>query len=377
MSFVLSDEQEQLRAAVRGFLAETSGEAAVRRLADSLEGFDVKIWERMAGELALHGLHIPEQYGGQGFSFIELAVVMEEMGRALLSAPFFSSIALAANAILNAGTEEQRRELLPQIASGDRIATLAVQESEGRPDASAIATHARHDGETFLLNGTKQFVIAGDVADLIVVVARRPDMTGAEGVGLFVVDGDASGLSRERLPTLDLTRRQARLNFADVPACLLGVGESNWGALVKTLDQGAACLAIEMVGGARYCLESAVQYAKDRSQFGRPIGSFQAIKHKCADLLIEVEQATAAAYHAVKMLAEESDEMPLAAAVAKAYCSEVYVAVATENIHIHGGLGFTWEHDAHLYFRRARSSAALLGDPTVHRERIAELVIGG
>ncbi|MGH9064543.1 MAG: acyl-CoA dehydrogenase family protein, partial [Acidimicrobiales bacterium] len=341
------------------------------------EGYDPKVWAQMGNELGLQSLHIPEAYGGQGYSFVELVVVLEEMGRSLLCAPYFASVCLAANAILNAGSEEQKAALLPGIASGETIATLAFTEPSGKWDASGITMEAVPSGDGsggYTLSGTKMFVLDGHTANLIVVAARSAGSGGTEGISFFTVDASAAGLTRTALPTMDQTRKQAKLEFSNVPASLLGEEGAGWAALSKTLDQVAVCLAAEQVGGAQRCLDMSVEYAKVRIQFGRPIGSFQAIKHKCADMLLEVESSKSAAYYAGWVAAEDTDELPVMASLAKAYCSDAYFHAAAENIQIHGGIGFTWEHDAHLYFKRAKSSQLLLGDPSYHRELLAQRI---
>ena len=367
MNFAFSEEQEELRNVVRQFLEQKTPEAEVRRLMDTSEGYDPKIWAQMANELGLQSLTIPEEYGGQGYTYVELTVVLEEMGRALLCAPYFSSVVLAANALLHSGDEAAKKDLLPGIASGETIATLAFTEPNGRWDESGIEATARQDGAGWRLDGTKMFVLDGHVANLILVAARTD-----AGTSLFSVAGDADGLTRTPLSTMDQTRKQAKLELANVPATLIGTEGEGWAVLDRVLDLAAVGLAAEQVGGAQFVLEMAVQYAKDRVQFGRPIGSFQAIKHKCADMLLEVESAKSAAYYAAWCAAELNDELPEVACLAKAYCSEAYFHSAAENIQIHGGIGFTWEHPAHLYFKRAKSSELLFGDPTYHRELLAQ-----
>jgi alkylation response protein AidB-like acyl-CoA dehydrogenase len=375
VNFAFSEEQEELRRSVRRFLEDKSPSTEVRRLMETTDGYDPKVWAQMANELGLQSLHIPEAFGGQGFSFVELVVVLEEMGRALLTAPYFSTVCLAANAILNAGTQEQKAALLPGIASGETIATLAFTEPSGKWDANGITMEASSDGSGgYTLSGTKMFVLDGHTANLIVVAARSAGSGGTEGISFFTVEGNASGLTRTALPTMDQTRKQAKLEFSNVPAQLLGSEGDGWAALSKTLDQAAVCLAAEQVGGAQKCLDMSVDYAKNRIQFGRPIGSFQAIKHKCADMLLEVESSKSAAYYAGWAAAEDNDELPVVASLAKSYCSEAYFHAAAENIQIHGGIGFTWEHDAHLYFKRAKSSEILFGDPTYHRELLAQRI---
>jgi alkylation response protein AidB-like acyl-CoA dehydrogenase len=369
MNFAFSDEQDELRAAVRRFLAEKSPESEVRRLMDTTEGYDPAVWSQMADQLGLQSLTIPEEFGGSGFTYVELLVVLEEMGAALLCAPFFSSVALGANALLTSGDDEAKKSYLPGIASGETIATLAITEDNGKWDFSGIECAATKKGDGWVLHGHKMFVIDGHVADLIIVAAR----SGA-GVSLFAVQGDAAGLTRTPLPTMDQTRKQARLEFAEVPAVLIGVDGGAEAGLSKTLDLAAVALAAEQVGGAQHVLDASVEYAKTRIQFGRPIGSFQAIKHKCADMLLEVESAKSASYYAAWAAAEDSDELPVVASLAKSYCSEAYFHSAAENIQIHGGIGFTWEHPAHLYFKRAKSSELLLGDPSYHRELLAQRI---
>jgi alkylation response protein AidB-like acyl-CoA dehydrogenase len=364
MTFTFTEEQEELRRTVRRFLEDKSPREEVRRLMETPEGYDPAVWKQMAVELGLQGLHIPEAYGGQGFTFVELGIVLEEMGRALLCAPFFSTVCLAANAILDAGSEEDRRALLPGIASGETIATLALAEPSGRFDAEGIETRAERSADGWRLEGTKRYVVDGHIADLIIVAARTP-----EGVGLFRVAGDAPGVERERLDALDLTRRLAQVTLRGAPAVPLG--EPGAAPLERILDHVSVCLAAEMVGGAGRCLDMAVQYAKDRVQFGRPIGQFQAIKHRCADMLLQVESARTAAYYAMWVAARDDEELPIVAPLAKAFCSDAYFFCASENIQVHGGIGFTWEHDCHLYFRRAKSSSLLFGDPPTHRELLA------
>jgi alkylation response protein AidB-like acyl-CoA dehydrogenase len=375
VNFAFSEEQEELRRAVRQFLESKSPETEVRRLMETTEGYDPAVWKQMGQELMLQGLAIPEEYGGQGFTFIELGIVLEEMGRVLLCAPYFSSVVLAANAILAAGTDAEKQALLPGIASGDTIAALAFTEPSGKWDAAGITMEAKENvGGEFTLSGEKMFVLDGFTADTIVVVARLEGTTGTDGISFFTVAGDAEGLTRTPLQTMDTTRKQAKLEFDNVVASPLGSTQDGFAAFSKVLDLAAVALANEMMGGAQKVLEMSVEYAKVRVQFGRPIGSFQAIKHKCADMLLEVESGKSAAYYASWAAAEDNEELPVVAALSKAYCSEAYFHAAAENIQIHGGIGFTWEHPAHLYFKRAKSSEIYLGDPTYHRELLAQRI---
>jgi len=369
MNFAFSEEQEELRRAVRRFLEEKSPMTEVRRLMETTEGFDRAVWDQMANQLGLQALTIPEEYGGAGFGYVELVVVLEEMGAALLCAPYFATVALGANALLSSNDEAAKKELLPGIAAGTTIATLAFTEDNGRWDTDAVTLAASSSGGEWKLDGHKMFVIDGHNADLLLVAGRT-----SKGVSLFAVDATASGVVRTPLATMDQTRKQARIEFSSTPARLVGEEGTADRVLSHTLDLAAVALAAEQVGGAQRCLDMSVDYAKNRIQFGRPIGSFQAIKHKCADMLLEVESAKSAAYYAGWAAAEDSEELPVVASLAKSYCSEAYFHAAAENIQIHGGIGFTWEHDAHLYFKRAKSSELLLGDPSYHRELLAQRI---
>jgi alkylation response protein AidB-like acyl-CoA dehydrogenase len=369
MNFAFSEEQEELRKTVRAFLESKSPESEVRRLMDTEEGFDPAVWRQMGEQMGLQGLAIPEEYGGSGYTFIELGVVLEEMGRALLCAPYFATVVLAANTLLQSGDDAAKKDYLPGIASGETIATVAFTEPSGKWDESGITMEATQGRDGWTLSGTKMFVLDGHTANLILVAARTP-----AGISLFAVPGDASGLTRTPLSTMDQTRKQAKLEFADTPARLIGTEGGGWAVLSTVLDLVAVGLAAEQVGGGQKVLEMAVEYAKVRVQFGRPIGSFQAIKHKCADMLLEVESAKSAAYYGMWCASEMNDELPSVASLAKAYCSEAYFHAAAENIQIHGGIGFTWEHPAHLYFKRAKSSELLFGDPTYHRELLAQRI---
>ena len=369
MNFAFSEEQEELRRSVRRFLEDKSPMTEVRRLMETTEGFDRAVWDQMANQLGLQALAIPEEYGGAGFGYVELIVVFEEMGAALLCAPYFATVALGANALLSSGDEGAKKDLLPGIASGETIATLAFTEDTGRWDADGITLVATGSGGEWKLDGHKMFVVDGNNANLVLVAGRTD-----KGVSLFAVEGAAAGMTATPLATMDQTRKQARIEFASTPARLVGEEGGAAPVLSRTLDLAAVALAAEQVGGAQRCLDMSVDYAKTRIQFGRPIGSFQAIKHKCADMLLEVESAKSAAYYAGWAAAEDSEELPVVASLAKSYCSEAYFHAAAENIQIHGGIGFTWEHDAHLYFKRAKSSELMLGDPSYHRELLAQRI---
>ncbi|WP_109526580.1 MULTISPECIES: acyl-CoA dehydrogenase family protein [Nocardia] len=365
---VRSAEQRELAATVRKLLREKSSEVAVRATMDTPEGYDRELGRVMAEQVGLHGLAIPEEYGGAGFGFVELSVVLEEMGRALLCGPFFSSVVLFANALLEAGDDDACRTWLPDIAAGRVVGTVAISEDREGWDESSIQLAARRDGDRFLLSGRKRHVLDGALADVIVVAARSTD-----GVGLFVVDTEL-GLRRTPVPTLDRTRKQATLDFDETPARSLTAPGCGWPLLRRILDLAAVALACEQVGGAERVLEMAVDYAKTRHQFDRPIGSFQAVKHKCADMLVAVESARSAARCAADAVAADGPERELSAAIAKSVCSEAFSRCARDSIQIHGGIGFTWEHSAHLYYKRAKSSEVHFGSPSYHRERSADLI---
>ena len=372
MKFSFSDEQQEFRSVVRRFLEDTSPTTEVRRLMETAEGYDREVWRQLSGELGLTAVHIPEAYGGQGFGVSELAIAVEEMGRSLLCAPYFGSAVLAATAILKAGTEAQKKALLPDIASGKTIAALAVAESNGRWDAGGVAATATAAGGKYKVDGAKSFVLDGHTANLIVVVARKPGSSGADGLSMLAVRGDAPGLQRRQLASMDPTRKLARLEFSGVEAELLGIGEAAAGPLAATLDIAAICLANEMVGGAELLLKQAIDFANMRYQFGRPIASFQSLKHKAADMLLQVELAKSGAYYAAAAADEGDPELPALASLAKAAASEAYMQTAIHTVQIHGGIGFTWDNDTHLWFKRAKSSEVFLGDPAYHRERLMQ-----
>ena len=371
MKFGFTEEQEEFRSVLRRFMEDKSPTTEVRRLMETDEGYNPEVWRQLGQELGLTAIHIPESYGGQGFGFVELGIALEEMGRSLLCAPFFSSTVLAATAILNAGSEEQKRALLPAIATGETLATLAFTEDNGLWDSAGVELTATSSGDGYRLDGAKSFVLDGHTADLIVVLARRPGSGGDEGLSLFTIAGDAAGLERRLLKSADATRKLARLEFTSAQAALLGDEDAAAAPFSKTLSQAAACLACEMVGGAEKLRESALEYSLMRMQFGRAIASFQAIKHKSVDMLVDVELARSAAYYAVDAAAQD-DDLPAVASLAKASAAEAYMQTAIETIQIHGGIGFAWDNDTHLWFKRAKSSEVFLGDPAYHRERMMQ-----
>jgi len=366
--FAFTDEHESLRQTLRDFLSKRSDEKAVRAAMVSERGYDPEVWKQLAGELGLVGLVIPEEHGGAGFGPVELLIAMEEMGRALLCAPFLGTSVFAAQTLLTCADAVTQKELLPKIASGAAIMSVAHAEPNGRWDTAGITLRAAGSGSDVKLDGEKTLVLDGQSADVLLVVARSDS-----GLELVRVDANAPGLSRSAIPPLDLTRKLARVRFAGTQATRISSGDQT-ASFERVLAFVCAGLAAEQVGGAQKCLEMATEYAKSRLQFGRPIGSYQAIKHKCAEMLVSVEMAKSAATNALFIAAANEPDFVEAAALAKAYCSEAYFHAAADNIQIHGGMGFTWEAAPHLYFKRAKASELLFGDAAHHREELAKHV---
>jgi alkylation response protein AidB-like acyl-CoA dehydrogenase len=359
-------ELAALREAVQDLIAGSGGIAAARRRLDAGPGYDVQAWQLLGTEMGLAGLGIAEDLGGPGGGLAELTVVAEELGRSLLPVPFFSSTVLAGQILARCpGTAG---DVLARLSAGDELAAFAGTDADGCWRPERLPVEAAGQETTWRLRGTAEFVLDGASAAHLVVAAST-----SSGCDLFLVAGDGEGVERRALPTLDRTRGQASVSFDGAPATPLTTGGGGARAVRAALDVALVVLAAEQVGGAAACLDMATEYAKIRHQFSRPVGSFQAIKHKLADLLLLVEMGRSAVDRA--LLAEQDPaRLAEAAAVAKIWCSDAFTTVSTENVHIHGGIGFTWEHDAHLYFRRARADEELLGDATVHRERLATLL---
>jgi alkylation response protein AidB-like acyl-CoA dehydrogenase len=366
MNLTLTAEQQDLRETVAKFLAAKAPLSAQRALFDTESGFDPAVWSQLTEQLGLIGLVIPETYGGLGFGPVELSLVLHEMGRTLYSGPYLPSV-LAATALLHIGDRAACNQFLPDIASGETIATLAWAEADGQWAATDVATTARKVGDDWVVDGTKTLVLAVPAADLFLVTART-----AAGTGLFAVQATPGVVEATVLETLDLTRRLGMVRFAAARARLLGRVEETSAVLASVLDVAYAALAAEQSGGAWQCLEMSVEYAKTREQFGAVIGSYQAVAHACADMLLRAEHARSAAHYAAA--AAGTAEFPIAARVASVYAAQAYDQITTATIHLHGGIAFTWEHDAHLYYRRARSSALLFGHSDRHFEAVAALV---
>jgi alkylation response protein AidB-like acyl-CoA dehydrogenase len=364
LSYALTEEQQDLRDTLRRFLAERAPMVEVRRAMETERGWDEALWKQLVAELGLPGVAIPEEQGGAGLGFAELGLVMAELGRSLACAPYFSSAVLCAGALRHAAADAARSDGLAAIAAGE-TAALALWEPDGAWDLSGIRATATARGAEFRIRGSKRHVIDGQSAQRLLVVARSGP---GDALGLFEVDPEAPGVARRALSTLDPTRRHALVELADAPARMLGSGEEVRAGLERALDEARVALACEMVGGLE---QSAVGYAKERVQFGRPIGSFQAIKHRCADVLIGLEVARTLARSAADAVEAGADDLPQLAAAAKVRAADAYVFGAWSNVQIHGGVGYTWEYDAHLYYRRAKASEVLLGEPGWLRERIA------
>jgi alkylation response protein AidB-like acyl-CoA dehydrogenase len=365
VKLVLDAEQHDLRAAVRKFLADRAPSAQVRAAMDTERGYDTGVWTGLA-QLGALGLVVPEELGGAGAGHVERAVVAEELGRALTPVPFLASAVLATDVLLALDDDAARTELLPRLATGELVGTVAVAEGGGAWDHTGGATTATERGGRWELDGVKTPVLAGDTADLVLVLARTPG-----GPGWFAVEGDAAGLTRTRLTALDPTRRLAKLAFAGTPARRLTTTDAA-AALDVVADLAAVALAAEQVGVMEQALEVTVDYAKVRVQFGRPIGSYQAVKHGCADMYSSWEHAVSVLRYATWTADQDRAELPLAAALAQTYIGPACFEAATGMVQYHGGIGYTWEHDAHLYYKRAKSAELLLGPPALHRARLAD-----
>ncbi len=371
MTHPRSDEEREFRDGLRRFLAEAAPPTELRRLMDTETGIGKELWRQLRDELALPGLAVPEAHGGQGFGAVELGLAIGELGRALACVPFFGTAVLAGRAVAHAAEGAAREELFAAIAAGEVLALAWVEPGRGWSPAE-LAMQAQPCGSEWRLDGCKTFVVDGHCAGRILVAAREPGSQGTDGIGLFLVEADAVGLARRRLDSLDRSRALARLDFSGVRARRIGEPDRAGPGLARALDEGAALLSAEMMGGLERVLETASEHARTRIQFGRPIGSFQAVKHKCADVLIALEAGRSAAREALEAADADDPELATLASIAKAWSGEAYVRGAEENVQIHGGVGFTWEYDAHLYLRRALSSRELLGNTEHHHERIAQ-----
>ncbi|WP_315713738.1 MULTISPECIES: acyl-CoA dehydrogenase family protein [unclassified Bradyrhizobium] len=367
MNFDFSDDQKQLRDQARKFLAEKCPPKAVRVVLDGKEPYDRALWKGFA-EMGFLGVAIPEEYGGAGAGHLELCVIAEEVGRALAPVPFSSTVYLAAEALMLAGSDAQKQAWLPKIANGEAIGTLALFEGTGNPSPKAIKCEAANG----VLNGTKKPVADGAIADLIIVAARTGS-TGRDGdISLFLVGPKAGGVEAKALTNLDPTRGQAELTFKNCKAEPLGAAGEGWSIITQVLDRAAVLTAFEQVGGSDRALEMGRDYALDRIAFGRPIGSFQAVKHMLADMYVSATLARSNSYYGAWALSTNAPELPEAAASARISATQAFQHCAKNNIQVHGGMGFTWEFDCHMYYRRANALALGLGSLSYWEDQLID-----
>lgn len=380
MDIKLSDDQFEIARHARRFFENESSMAYVRTMFEDERGFTDQVWAKMA-EMGWMGMRIPESFGGLELGLLDLAVLLEEMGRAVTPGPFFSTVLLAAEAVTEAGDEEQKGKYLPRIATGELKGTLALHEPDGGADLGYIQMEAREDGDGYILNGAKLSVPDAHVADFLICAARtKKGKQPARGITLFLLDTASMGLSLSSLPTMDGTRKLCAVEFKQTrvgPEGILGQPHKGWKPLHRALQRGQVGLCAESVGGAQRAMEIATEYAKVRIQFDQPIGAFQAIKHRCAQMYVEVETARSILYWAAWAQDHgKPKEAALSASVAKAYCSEVYRNCSASAIQVLGGTGFSWEHDIHFYLKRAKANEIALGDPVYHREQLVQLLEG-
>ncbi|MEZ5494853.1 MAG: acyl-CoA dehydrogenase family protein [Pseudomonadales bacterium] len=392
MEFRFTDEQKMIRETAESFLQDVSNSEAVRKAMATEAGYDADLWQRICTELCFQAITIPEQHGGMGLGFVELAAVLEQMGRVLLCSPFFSTICLGVNALLVAGTEAQQAEYLPQIVEGTLTATLAYTGAAaarhgGNWGADAVTATYKKNGDNYTLNGALRYVIDGHTADLLIIAARAENSQGENGISLFAIPASTAGITRRWTPTMDQTRHQADItlqNISVAAAARMGDEGAAWTVLQKIISLAKVAVAAEQMGGAQEILDRTVAFTQERVQFGRSIASFQAIKHKAADMMLKCEVSRSAVYYAAcvaqEALAADGDktiatELHEAAAMAKSYCSDTFFFNAGSAIQLYGGVGFTWEYDVHLFFKRAKSSELFLGNGAQQRELIAQMLL--
>ena len=384
MEFAFTEEQEMIRDTAASFLAEVSTSEAIRAAMATEQGYDSELWSRICREMYWQAIHVPEEYGGMGLGYVEVVAMMEQMGRYLLCSPFFSTVCLAANALLLAGSEEQKANWLGQMCENGLTGTVAFNGGVSNWDASAVTATWRRDGDGYVLDGDYRYVVDGHTAGVLVVAAREEGSSGEQGISLFLLPADTAGVSRQWLPTMDQARKQASIRLQQVgvgPEAIMAEEGEGWGTLSRVIDLASVALAAEQVGGSQQLLDMTVEYTSERVQFNRTIASYQAVKHKAADMMLKVEVARSAAYYAACVAQETleggelSGELAEAASVAKSYCSDAYFAIAGDTLQLFGGVGFTWEYDVHLYFKRAKSSEHLLGNGAAHRERLAAALL--
>ncbi|MGJ8685995.1 MAG: acyl-CoA dehydrogenase family protein [Spongiibacteraceae bacterium] len=379
MDFAFTEEQKMISDTAEAFLKASSSSQAIREAMATPLGYETAQWQSLCQDMYWQAMHIPEEYGGLGLGYVELVAVLEQMGRYLYCSPFLASVGMAANALLIAGSEQQKSQYLAKIVEGS-VATLAYGDGRRGWHADSISASYQQRGEQFEISGNYRHVLNGDDAEFFVVAARRDGSRGEQGVSLFVIPRDAAGLQTALLPTVDQTRRLATVTLDKVcvdSSALMSEAAEAWPLLEKIIALGTIAVAAEQAGGMQQLTASTVEYTQSRSQFGRQISSFQAIKHKAADMMMRDESARSAIYYAA-CIADEAlangplaDELSEAASIAKAWCSDSYFKNAGESLQMHGGVGFTWEYDVHLYFKRAKGSEHFLGNGDYHRERLA------
>lgn len=392
MKFVFTEEQQMIRDSAESFLAEVSTSNAIRSAMATEQGYNQALWQRICQELCWQMIHSPQAHAGIGLGYVELALILEKMGYYLLCSPFYSTVCLAINTLLVAGDKTQQAEYLPKISNG-LTATLAyvgktTSHSDNRWGAEAVTATAQRKGTQFILNGNLRYVPDGSTAELLMIAAREQNSVGEEGISLFVVPAELAGIERRLLPTMDQTRKQAAvvLNNVTLPSsALMGEEGTGWPQLKIIIDLATIALAAEQLGGAQRVLDMAVAYSKERIQFNRPIASFQSIKHRVADMMTRVEVSRSGVYYAACVAQQtmesgvldstQARELAEAASIVKAYCSDAYFRSAGDALQIHGGVGFTWEYDIHLYFKRAKACEHFLGNGAYHRERLATLIL--
>ncbi|CAA0106308.1 Acyl-CoA dehydrogenase [BD1-7 clade bacterium] len=380
MEFAFTEEQQMIRDTAESFLTDVSASEAIRAAMATEQGYDSELWSRICTELYFQAVTIPEDFGGMGLGYVELVAVMEQMGRFLLCAPYFSTVCMASTALLVAANEEQQAEYFGKILEGE-TATLAFT-ANGKWDASGVEATFKKDGDSIVLNGSYRYVIDGHTAQNLVLAAREEGTSGDDGIALFVLPADTAGVTRTWLPTMDQTRKQAQIELVNVALTSANLmAENAADDLAKILDLATICLAAEQVGGAAQILDMTVAYTKERVQFNRPVASFQSVKHKAADMMTKAEAARSGVYYAACIAQDALVNGPLAgelreaASIIKSDVSDAYFQNAGDAIQLHGGVGFTWEYDVHMYFKRAKATEHFLGNASYHRERLAELLL--
>jgi alkylation response protein AidB-like acyl-CoA dehydrogenase len=365
MNFDFEEEQRLLQKAARDFLEDRSPLQAHRNVLESGTHYDAELWKGVA-EMGWLGAAVPEEYGGAGFGHLELSLLAEEVGRAIAPVPFGSSVYLATEALLVAGSPEQRQTYLPGLAAGERIGTFALAEGPGQPSAASIRTTLKGGR----LEGTKIAVADGNVANLAVVAAQ-----GDDGPALALVDLEGSGVTREAVRSIDPTHSNATITFKNAPAEVLGRAGEGWTLTEKLLDRAAVLLAFEQIGGAQQAFEITKDYTMGRYAFGRPIGSFQALKHRMADIYVAIELARANCYYGAWALSNDAEELGVSACNARVSATQAFELATVEMIQMHGGVGYTWEYDCHLFYRRSKHDAVVLGSPTHWREKLIQRLL--